>query len=59
MSPATVPSPCIGVCRMDPQTALCQGCQRSIDEIQAWPELNNNQKLLIWRLVRQRRSAAN
>jgi predicted Fe-S protein YdhL (DUF1289 family) len=44
---------------MDPETALCQGCQRTIDEIQAWPDLNNTQKLLIWRLVRQRRSAAN
>lgn len=57
MSEVTVPSPCVGICRLDPVTALCQGCFRTIEEIQAWPELSNSQKLLIWRLVRQRRTS--
>ncbi|MFN9709241.1 MAG: DUF1289 domain-containing protein [Burkholderiales bacterium] len=55
MSPPTVPSPCIGLCRLDPVTGWCQGCLRTIEEIQAWPELNSAQKLQIWQLLRQRR----
>jgi predicted Fe-S protein YdhL (DUF1289 family) len=33
---ATVPSPCIGICRLD-ERQLCVGCRRSIDEIAEWP----------------------
>src|SRR5438045_718219 len=28
-----VPSPCINVCHMIPETGLCQGCMRTIDEL--------------------------
>ncbi|MFO0294817.1 MAG: DUF1289 domain-containing protein [Rhodospirillales bacterium] len=34
-------SPCIAVCRLDPRTRLCIGCGRSIDEIAAWPDLDD------------------
>ncbi len=30
------PSPCISVCKIDPQTGWCIGCQRTIDEIRDW-----------------------
>lgn len=29
-------SPCINLCQMDPDSGLCLGCHRTIDEIMAW-----------------------
>ncbi|MDZ7813112.1 MAG: DUF1289 domain-containing protein [Ideonella sp.] len=40
MNSAAITSPCIGVCRMDPNTALCTGCARTLDEIAAWSKLS-------------------
>lgn len=34
------PSPCIGVCRIDPASGLCTGCARTLQEIADWPMLN-------------------
>jgi predicted Fe-S protein YdhL (DUF1289 family) len=34
-----VESPCIKVCVVHPETRLCTGCARSIDEIAAWSRL--------------------
>ncbi len=31
-----VPSPCINLCRMNPQSGYCEGCLRSIPEITEW-----------------------
>jgi predicted Fe-S protein YdhL (DUF1289 family) len=53
-----VPSPCINVCRMSPETALCEGCLRSIDEIAIWGNATNDAKRAIWKLIKQRRSAS-
>ena len=39
-----IESPCIGVCAMDEATGFCQGCYRTIDEIQGWWDLNFEQK---------------
>jgi hypothetical protein len=35
-----VPSPCIKVCRVDPETRRCVGCRRTLAEIGAWPTLD-------------------
>ena len=35
-----VESPCIKVCVVHPETRLCTGCARSIDEIAAWSRLS-------------------
>lgn len=32
----TALSPCIGVCRINPDTRLCEGCRRSLSEIAEW-----------------------
>ncbi|MFZ1326477.1 MAG: DUF1289 domain-containing protein [Candidatus Contendobacter sp.] len=37
-------SPCIGVCVMSPQTQLCEGCFRTLDEIAAWWDYTSDQK---------------
>ncbi|WP_081473954.1 DUF1289 domain-containing protein [Novosphingobium pentaromativorans] len=34
-----VPSPCTGVCRLDPGSGLCLGCKRTMEEIADWPML--------------------
>ena len=34
-----VESPCVKICVVHPETRLCTGCARSIDEITAWSRL--------------------
>lgn len=31
-----IESPCVKICVIDPETQLCLGCHRTIDEIAAW-----------------------
>lgn len=50
-----VASPCINICRMDPRTGWCEGCQRTLDEIAAWSTLDDDDKLAVWRLIDDRR----
>lgn len=53
-----IPSPCIGICRLDPETGLCEGCLRSGGEIAAWPFASDAERLAIVQRLRQRRRAA-
>lgn len=50
-------SPCIGVCRLDPATGLCDGCLRTVEEIAAWPTASEDQRLAIVHMLRERRRA--
>ncbi|MEM9581256.1 MAG: DUF1289 domain-containing protein [Pseudomonadota bacterium] len=34
-----VDSPCIKICVVHPETRLCTGCKRTIDEITAWSRM--------------------
>ncbi len=34
-----VASPCIDVCRFDPQTSWCIGCGRTLEEARQWRKL--------------------
>lgn len=52
-----VPSPCVSVCRMDPGTGWCVGCQRSIEEIAAWGSLPDAAKRAVWKRLPERREA--
>lgn len=36
---AEVESPCVNICVIHPETRLCSGCYRSIDEISSWSRL--------------------
>lgn len=36
---AEVESPCIKICVIHPQSRLCTGCLRSIDEITMWSKM--------------------
>ncbi len=57
-SSSRIPSPCTGVCRMDPATGWCVGCKRSIDEIVSWASLDDAGRRRIFALLPQRRRAA-
>ena len=56
---APVPSPCTKVCVLDPKSGYCCGCLRTVDEIAAWPDFSDEEKLaLLARLEERRRTAA-
>jgi predicted Fe-S protein YdhL (DUF1289 family) len=49
-----VPSPCISLCDMAPDTGLCRGCLRNIDEIIAWGSADDAYKRAVWQEIRRR-----
>ena len=53
-----VPSPCVSVCRMDPQTQHCLGCLRTLEEIAAWSRMDDAGKRGVWALIEQRLETA-
>jgi predicted Fe-S protein YdhL (DUF1289 family) len=55
---APVASPCVSVCVLDPAgTGVCVGCGRSLDEIAAWSELDNEQRRAVISRLPQRLAA--
>jgi len=44
---ADVASPCNNVCRMNPETELCEGCLRTLAEIAAWSGMSAEEKLAV------------
>ncbi|MCH2486691.1 MAG: DUF1289 domain-containing protein [Erythrobacter sp.] len=53
-----VASPCIKVCRLDPDELWCTGCGRSLAEIAAWTTASEEEKGTITRKACERRAAA-
>jgi predicted Fe-S protein YdhL (DUF1289 family) len=55
-----VKSPCIGVCAVDEDSGLCQGCYRTLDEIKAWWDMaQGEQKSLLMSLEERQLQQAN
>jgi prolyl-tRNA editing enzyme YbaK/EbsC (Cys-tRNA(Pro) deacylase)/predicted Fe-S protein YdhL (DUF1289 family) len=52
-----MPSPCVSVCRMMEATGLCEGCQRTMEEIVQWGNTDDEGRRAIWSLIVQRRKA--
>ncbi|HKW36564.1 MAG TPA: DUF1289 domain-containing protein [Burkholderiales bacterium] len=50
-----VASPCINVCRMNPDTELCEGCLRTLDEIAAWSAMSADEKRAVLARIPARR----
>ncbi len=48
-------SPCIGECAID-ENGVCMGCYRSMDEINAWPRANEEERLNILQNIEQRKA---
>lgn len=55
---APVASPCVSVCRLDPDRIGCEGCLRTLDEIRAWKTMDSAQRLAVWRLIEDRLNTA-
>jgi uncharacterized protein len=51
---ATVPSPCVSLCKMNRDTGFCEGCLRTIDEIVAWSRADDHFKRAVWEEIRRR-----
>ena len=51
------PSPCISICKMNPQTGLCEGCFRTIEEIAQWSTATEEKKRRVWVEIRRRQDA--
>ena len=47
-APHSVPSPCVSVCVMHPQTGWCEGCMRTLAEIGDWSRASDETKRQIW-----------
>jgi predicted Fe-S protein YdhL (DUF1289 family) len=37
-------SPCLKVCLMDPESDLCRGCFRTLDEIVRWSRMSDEER---------------
>lgn len=53
-----VASPCVALCKMNPASDFCHGCQRTMDEITAWPSMSNDNKRQVWIRIGERRALA-
>ena len=53
--PRLVESPCVGVCLIDEQTGLCEGCLRTLDEVAAWGSSTAPQRREILAAIERRR----
>ncbi len=49
-------SPCVGVCLIDEQTGLCEGCLRTLDEVAVWGSSSAQQRGEILLNVDRRRA---
>lgn len=55
---AALSSPCTRLCVVDPATAHCRGCGRSLAEIAAWSSLSEPERIAIMAALPHRRAAA-
>lgn len=39
-----IESPCVKVCVVNPETGLCLGCRRSVDEISRWSRMTASER---------------
>ena len=50
-----VASPCVNVCKMNEATGLCEGCQRTLEEIASWSAYSPAEKRAVLALLPARR----
>lgn len=51
-----VETPCVSQCGLDPETSICTGCGRTLEEIRAWKLASNREKLNILNAMARRRA---
>jgi predicted Fe-S protein YdhL (DUF1289 family) len=47
-------SPCISICVLDPESELCEGCGRSLDEISQWSRMTDDQRRAVMKRLPER-----
>nr|WP_252947603.1 DUF1289 domain-containing protein [Oceanicola sp. 502str15] len=52
-----IESPCIKICVIHPETRLCTGCLRSIDEIAAWGRMSAEERRAVMADLPEREGA--
>jgi hypothetical protein len=52
-----IESPCVQICVIHPETRLCAGCARSIDEIGGWSRMSPEERRAIMDELRNRDAA--
>ena len=48
-------SPCVNVCQINPDTGLCRGCLRTLEEIACWLEYSDDGKHDVLRRIAERK----
>jgi predicted Fe-S protein YdhL (DUF1289 family) len=51
-------TPCIAVCIIDPKTALCRGCGRTLPEIARWHRMDPAERRAVMAQLAARMAAA-
>lgn len=51
-----IESPCVSLCRIDPDNGLCEGCGRSPAEIRAWKMADDAERIAILNNAARRRA---
>ena len=49
-----ISTPCVKLCIIDPPSGLCQGCGRTVTEIQQWPVIGEAARLAVMATLPQR-----
>ena len=44
-------SPCTNLCTINPKTGLCDGCGRTLEEIEQWGWMTPEQKIAVLRRI--------
>jgi uncharacterized protein len=57
MAEQVMVSPCIGVCAMNSETNLCEGCFRTLEEIQGWWDMTPEQQADVMQRLDARQQA--
>jgi predicted Fe-S protein YdhL (DUF1289 family) len=47
-------SPCIGICRIDDFSGMCEGCGRTMEEISGWPSATEAEQQTTLAIVAER-----
>lgn len=51
-----VQSPCIGICRINSKSSLCEGCWRTVEEISVWPKMVDGKRQQLMLVLEQRKA---
>ncbi|WP_084455635.1 DUF1289 domain-containing protein [Novosphingobium rosa] len=46
-----VPSPCLGLCRVDDSGEICVACKRTLEEIAGWAMMSGEEKKAVWKRI--------